>query len=508
MHVHVAAECPPARAHARLPHPALLVLLVWCRRQGVVFGNRSDFKMNTSIVHESGTLLLGIDDIKLLDRSYQVPFGFGGDAAMADAAGAGAADQFDDEGGEGYDYDGDGDGDDDGDGGFDGDDFNGGNMFPDDLVGQAADAPDVETVVANGRGRGAGQGTLVAAAPTASRIWDLLDPHDPSPKGATEKPARRIKSYRVPVAVASLDQGKKGKKKAAKAYQPPPLVGISDFCAETAMLQAKRQLPRGGSMQSTAFPEFAHLFIAERKRRAKLAKQDVEANKRQMMEEAAADTADPSNISSMSAMVMAPAGAFDDDYGDFDGSDGENDAFEDVPVAEPDFTGVENEVYSHPDYGAAEFGATDFGDADARTVPATYEDLVRQHIESYVAEAQRFVIETDLSRRVQDWESRIKPMLDAELERTPYDIHECGRSLLTRMPGSKGNPAPTKLFADVVGTKQPFEVCRMFLATLQLANQGNVEIIESGSDEMSLKLLTRTAAYDMQNVAPNATAVH
>jgi hypothetical protein len=54
--------------------------------QGVVFGNRSDFKMNTSIVHESGTLLLGVDDVRFLDHSF-LPLQ---SSSLGAAAGAGS----------------------------------------------------------------------------------------------------------------------------------------------------------------------------------------------------------------------------------------------------------------------------------------------------------------------------------------------------------------------------------------------------------------------------------
>lgn len=43
--------------------------------KGVVYGNRSDFKMNTSIVHDSGALLLGAEDLQFVDQSFRMPEG-------------------------------------------------------------------------------------------------------------------------------------------------------------------------------------------------------------------------------------------------------------------------------------------------------------------------------------------------------------------------------------------------------------------------------------------------
>lgn len=449
-----------------------------------MFGNRSDFKMNTSIVHESGTLLLGIDDVKLLDHSYQVPagaVGFGANASIA------APDPPDNSM---MDHD-----------GFDDDGDDGEMMFQDepDDAGPGGPAEEEHTMAANAA-RGSAAGTAPKATGTGDDIWDLLDPHAGAGAGAgADKPARRIKSYRVPTAVAVLQaKGRKGKK-AAAVYQAP-LMSISDFCAGTALLQAKRVPSRAGALQNMLFPEFAHLYYAEKKRRAKVGK----ADRAQFGASAvAADSSDPANLSAMSAVAMAPEAAFDDydddDGGGFGGSDGEDDGFMDVPVPEPDFSSIGNEGLELPDYGAA---------AVEGSTALTYEDLVRQHIESYVAEAQRYVIETDLSRRVQEWESKIKPLLDSELQRTPYDIHAYGRTMLGRLPDrGKKKVADSKqpAFEELVGTKQPYEVCRMFLATLQLANQGNVEIIQSSAAEatnMRLKLVTRSAVYDMENIHP------
>lgn len=39
-------------------------------------------------------------------------------------------------------------------------------------------------------------------------------------------------------------------------------------------------------------------------------------------------------------------------------------------------------------------------------------------------------METDLSRRVKDWELRIKPILKAEETHAPFDIHQYGRTVL------------------------------------------------------------------------------
>ena len=62
-------------------------------------------------------------------------------------------------------------------------------------------------------------------------------------------------------------------------------------------------------------------------------------------------------------------------------------------------------------------------------------------------------------------------------------------------------------FADVVKGASRYDVCRVFLASLQLAANGNVGI-EAGAGEsgaaatiepFALKLLTMEKAYDLEN---------
>lgn len=45
--------------------------------------------------------------------------------------------------------------------------------------------------------------------------------------------------------------------------------------------------------------------------------------------------------------------------------------------------------------------------------------------ESYVASAEFFASETQLSRRVSDWQERLAPVLDAEANHSAFDIHRC-----------------------------------------------------------------------------------
>ena len=73
----------------------------------------------------------------------------------------------------------------------------------------------------------------------------------------------------------------------------------------------------------------------------------------------------------------------------------------------------------------------------------------------------------------------------AERRRSRYDIHACGQEIVracAKKPpeGAKCSPfaesCGTACFYDIVKGKEAFEICRYFLASLQMANDGNVDI--------------------------------
>ena len=95
---------------------------------------------------------------------------------------------------------------------------------------------------------------------------------------------------------------------------------------------------------------------------------------------------------------------------------------------------------------------------------------------------------------MRQWEDRIKPTLDQEEQREPFDIHVYGHRILHNFPRSAQEAAVTGRaaaanaaaepevlddaaldapdaplpFATLVHAPEKFQICRMFLATLQL----------------------------------------
>ncbi|KAG5185275.1 hypothetical protein JKP88DRAFT_312427 [Tribonema minus] len=174
--------------------------------------------------------------------------------------------------------------------------------------------------------------------------------------------------------------------------------------------------------------------------------------------------------------------------------------------------------------------------ADAfRDAPQTYEDLCRSHIQAFMrgaeqapvpAEAEHdaamrrstvltrrkalsrllapqnghaYAQETGLSRRVGAWQDRLEPLLREQSARAAFDMRACGDAVLASavavLPRAARErlaaaadadaPPPTKdkaaavdvvAFGRVVAGRERFDVCRMFLASLQLANSGCVAL--------------------------------
>ncbi|KAM9824597.1 condensin-2 complex subunit H2 [Neosynchiropus ocellatus] len=127
----------------------------------------------------------------------------------------------------------------------------------------------------------------------------------------------------------------------------------------------------------------------------------------------------------------------------------------------------------------------------------SYEDLVTLRVEQLVATSHGYAQETALSRRVKEWEEKIKPVLDLQEKRPVFDIHEYGNRIVSSL-SEVGQRRP---FSSVVSGLDNFEACKFLLASLQLANDYTVEIDSTGSleeslDTMGLTLLSSQRATD------------
>ncbi|RLN48241.1 hypothetical protein BBJ28_00016473 [Nothophytophthora sp. Chile5] len=166
--------------------------------------------------------------------------------------------------------------------------------------------------------------------------------------------------------------------------------------------------------------------------------------------------------------------------------------------------------------------------AGASDGPLTYEEVCRQHLATFMSGTEKYVRETDLSKQVSDWQEKLTPLLKQQDAHPPFDIQHYGREIIGRLEGehrsdsiekhqkmtrrdkktnkrAKLDPveeAEAVPFETLVDGKQQFEVCRLFLASLQLANNGNValshakNVSDHGRVPFQMQLLTTANAYE------------
>eukprot|EP00752_Nemacystus_decipiens_P010040 g8953.t1 len=239
-----------------------------------------------------------------------------------------------------------------------------------------------------------------------------------------------------------------------------------------------------------------------------------------------------------------------------------------------DFGGGDDDDDDDRDYGAyggegdsGRGGGGDDGDGvgpisleDAfREKPQTYEDVCRSHIEAFMRGTEKYAHETQLSKRVGAWQEKLEPLMESQEKRQAFDIHAYGQSVLSRVASvltpaqrarattavkgtevkvadnsdrsaarsgndvdgncnatgdSKGDEPdlPVVDFGVVVAGKERFDVCRLFLASLQLANNGNVRLFhgdnaaEQETTPFELQLLTLQNSDNMAGCfAPTAS---
>ena len=152
--------------------------------------------------------------------------------------------------------------------------------------------------------------------------------------------------------------------------------------------------------------------------------------------------------------------------------------------------------------------------------------------------SEKYERTNQLSQKVAAWQERLAPLLEAEERHLPFDIHRYSQRILTSLAShqpvaltpigpKKAAVAPPPIvggkstnaaaaggdavqpFGQLVRGVERYEVCRLFLASLQLANSGNVELehqtVANGSfgvdatQQLRLRLLKASPCYDMAN---------
>lgn len=150
----------------------------------------------------------------------------------------------------------------------------------------------------------------------------------------------------------------------------------------------------------------------------------------------------------------------------------------------------------------------------------TFEELCRAHIAAFAKGAERFAMNNKLTERVNKWQARLAPILEEEERRAAFDIHYYSEVLLENSLAkvqrtkrkSDGSKQPTNSsipvdFGSITQGCTQSDVCRFFLASLSLANAGNLEI-EDGSDHYQFKVLSDDMKNPMETYrAPSLASI-
>ncbi|CAM9100316.1 unnamed protein product [Phaeothamnion confervicola] len=360
--------------------------------------------------------------------------------------------------------------------------------------------------------KGGAAATAAAAAKKVENPWAPLDPYDAGK--APARPFRRGRTYRLPPGLI----GNGGDTKARRARRKDKAVAAAavqvPVAAEAANADAGtlgEDEGQGGESSTAvgltglAHPEFAYIVQRQRRRRRAVRARQARAGP------------NPFGRFSLAALPGAydPPSDGDDNYGGggdgFGGGGGE--AFDAGCGGYDGGGGGYDGGRGGYDGGAGGCGGGGGGGdgmqpvslEDAfRNAPQTYEDLCRGHIDAFMRGAEQYAQESRLSRRVGDWQRRLAPLLHAQEERGEFDIRRYGEDVLAAIasqlpnaaaaavgrgpprPATESDDAPagcaagaaaagsTVPFQSVVAGKERFDVCRIFLASLQLANAGNV----------------------------------
>lgn len=105
----------------------------------------------------------------------------------------------------------------------------------------------------------------------------------------------------------------------------------------------------------------------------------------------------------------------------------------------------------------------------------SYEELCRKHVKAFMSGAEAYAIETQLTKRVNDWQSKIEPLLEEEVKHPEFNIHNYGEMICNELK-SLNNKEKVMSFNDLVKECDNYEICRKFLSVLMMANENRVII--------------------------------
>ncbi|KAK3103558.1 hypothetical protein FSP39_020158 [Pinctada imbricata] len=425
-------------------------------KKGEVLASRNDFRLNTCSVHATGTLLLDMSHMNLLQKILQ-----GSDSSVQALSTIQEADTemldacrgvskeaeciLDIKGGNDMSVD----------------DHD--NMFEPLTGDMDGDIPQEESA----------HNTLQSEQPEVRRSerrkiqvvqpkpvidpWKCLDPHDPG--SVVERKLKKGKNYSIPKVIEEeTENGRKKRKRTKVGIKLPPLYEFTNNIYMNTSKMTKSQ------RRQLEFEELDRCYWEELKRRHSIMK----SYRKKMVNDNADDGDDEDD-------GLAIPGLIDDKL----------------------FDAIDNADYAETSYHHNDHNHNgNFSPVDQGEFITDYEELVKKHVDQYMASAQEYAQITELSKRVAEWEEKVIPRLEEEDRHEPFDINRYGSLVLGTLPkGTLSN------FQKVVVNKPTYEVCRIFLATLMLANTRNVDIkCKEGKtismDDFQLSLLSTKRHFE------------
>lgn len=272
------------------------------------------------------------------------------------------------------------------------------------------------------------------------------------------------------------------------------------------------------STKLTFGKEFSYILKTERKR-----KNEENKKKRKLLMQQ----------QSMSANAVNAQEKFDNIYEDFDEEDegvghefvvGSNNDYDEDSV-NGHFNGSSSGNVGLVSLGEAFQGSNDIDDHGSFDEGETFESLCRAHINAFAKGAEKYAVETQLSARVTDWQTRLRPILDEESIRPHFDIHEYGSKIINRakveiqrksherkgfVHQSEDTTNDVVDFNSITKNCEHYEVCRLFLSSLMLCNSGSISVSQgekkgqvSTLDDLQVKLLETQIRDSVNNENDN-----
>lgn len=198
-----------------------------------------------------------------------------------------------------------------------------------------------------------------------------------------------------------------------------------------------------------------------------------------------------------------------------------------IPPADEDpISDGDDDIMNAPDPLATDYDGTNPDNMiidEPEQKQETYEDLCRSHFEKFVMEAENYVPDTEMSMRVQGWKQKMRPILEQQDERAPFDIRKYAKRLLrsyktntqsnndsSESDGDGGDIGKEIEFSKLVENHPPFEVCRLFLTALHLVNSENIQFqvkrrkyngttCNNAGDNIRCKLLSKKPPVDFES---------